>query len=276
MPVRSSGGSALHTRTVYSTPRRSTRSLKRIERSRRIDMRHVLASAALTLLGAARSLAPQEVTIDWSRTVVTGGVVQPGAAPGGAPALELRATTWGPTSLHLVTIDHPPAAGPAYVVAGEVRYEGVEGQGYLEMWSERRPALLLVSLAVPPRPLRLGLLPVGERRRRQPEVVFGCLQHPLGILAAALLERLAPHPLRELERLVAGRIEPPRRRVLLSQHLHHVLERHRHVTLHVRIGQVPARVLENHLKRPAPALALGEMHHAAEQPPAGAHAEQRG
>ena len=98
-------------------------------------MRHVLASAALTLLGAARSLAPQEVTIDWSRTVVTGGVVQPGAAPGGAPALELRATASGPTSLHLVTIDHPAVAGPAYVVAGEVRYEGVEGQGYLEMWS---------------------------------------------------------------------------------------------------------------------------------------------
>src|SRR5206468_12867234 len=135
MPVRSSGGSALHTRTVYSTPRRSTRSLKRIERSRRIDMRHVLASAALTLLGAARSLAPQEVTIDWSRTVVTGGVVQPGAAPGGAPALELRATASGPTSLHLVTIDHPPAARPAYVVAGEVRYERVEGQAYLALRS---------------------------------------------------------------------------------------------------------------------------------------------
>jgi len=98
-------------------------------------MRHVLASAAITLLGAARSLAPQELTIDWSRTVVTGGVVQPGAGPGGAPALELRATASGPPSLHLVTIDHPPVAGPAYVVAGEVRYEGVEGQGYLEMWS---------------------------------------------------------------------------------------------------------------------------------------------
>src|SRR2546425_9773852 len=134
MPVRSSGGSALRTRTVCSTPRRSTRSLKRIQRSRRIDMRHVLASAAITLLGAARSLAPQELTIDWSRTVVTGGVVQPGAGPGGAPALELRATASGPPSLHLVTIDHPPVAGPAYVVAGEVRYEGVEGQGYLEMW----------------------------------------------------------------------------------------------------------------------------------------------
>jgi hypothetical protein len=41
----------------------------------------------------------------------------------------------GPTSLHLVTIDHPAIAGPRYGVSGEVRYQGVEGQGYLEMWS---------------------------------------------------------------------------------------------------------------------------------------------
>src|SRR2546422_2793638 len=97
-------------------------------------MRHVLASAAITLLGAARSLAPQELTIDWSRTVVTGGVVQPGAGPGGAPALELRATASGPPSLHLATIDHPPVAGPASVLAGVVRHEAAEGQGYLGFW----------------------------------------------------------------------------------------------------------------------------------------------
>src|SRR2546427_1170329 len=30
----------------------------------------------------------------------------------------------------------------------------------------------------------------------------------------------------------------------LAQRLHHVFERHRHVALHVGIGQVPARVLE--------------------------------
>jgi hypothetical protein len=38
-------------------------------------------------------------------------------------------------SLHVVTIDHPGVAAPGYAVLGEVRYEGVEGQGYLEMWS---------------------------------------------------------------------------------------------------------------------------------------------
>ena len=98
-------------------------------------MRHVLASAAMALLVAARPVAAQDLTIDWSRTVVTAGVVRPGAGPGGAPALELRATATGPTSFHLVTIDHPQIAGPRYVVSGEVRYQDVDGQGYLEMWT---------------------------------------------------------------------------------------------------------------------------------------------
>jgi hypothetical protein len=98
-------------------------------------MRHVLASAAIALLVATRAVAAQDLTIDWSHTVVTAGVVRPGQGPGGTAALELRATPSGPTSLHLVTIDHPAIAGPRYAVSGEVRYEGVEGQGYLEMWT---------------------------------------------------------------------------------------------------------------------------------------------
>ena len=98
-------------------------------------MRHVLASAGMALLVATCAVAAQDLTIDWSRTVVTGGVARSGEGPGGTPALELRATASGPTSLHLVTIDHPPIAGPRYVVSGEVRYQSVEGQGYLEMWT---------------------------------------------------------------------------------------------------------------------------------------------
>lgn len=96
-------------------------------------MRPVLASVALLMI--ARPVAAQDVTIDWSRTVVTGGVVSPSEGPGGAPVLELRVPGSGPTSFHLVTIDHPPIAGPAYAVAGQVRYQGVEGQGYIEMWT---------------------------------------------------------------------------------------------------------------------------------------------
>jgi len=89
----------------------------------------------MALLVATRAAAAQDLTIDWSRTVVPGGAVRAGEGPGGTPVLELRATAGGPTSRHLVTIDHPPVSGPRYVVAGQVRYQGVEGQGYLEMWT---------------------------------------------------------------------------------------------------------------------------------------------
>ena len=98
-------------------------------------MRRVLASAGIVLLVATSAVAAQDLTIDWSRTVVIAGMVRPGEGPGGTPALELRATATGPTSFHLVTIDHPQIAGPRYVVSGEVRYQDVEGQGYLEMWT---------------------------------------------------------------------------------------------------------------------------------------------
>ncbi len=94
-------------------------------------MRHVLASVAL--LVATGPVVAQELTIDWSRTATTGGVVLPGAGPDGTAALQLRAA--GPTSFHLVTIERPPVTGPTYAVTGQVRYQGVEGQGYLEMWT---------------------------------------------------------------------------------------------------------------------------------------------
>ncbi len=98
-------------------------------------MRRVLTSAGLALIAAATAAAAQGLTIDWSRTAVTGGRVLAGAGPDGATALELRAAGPRATSFHLVTIDRPPVGRAAYVVTGRVRYVGVEGQGYLEMWS---------------------------------------------------------------------------------------------------------------------------------------------
>ena len=75
-------------------------------------MRSMLASAATALL-----VAVQGVTIDLSRTAVSGGRALPGAGPDGATALELRATTPSGTSFHLITIYDPQVTGPAYVVA---------------------------------------------------------------------------------------------------------------------------------------------------------------
>jgi hypothetical protein len=35
----------------------------------------------------------------------------------------------------LAVLDHPPVDGPGYAIWGKVRYQGVEGSGFLEMWS---------------------------------------------------------------------------------------------------------------------------------------------
>ncbi len=99
-------------------------------------MRRVLTSAGLALIVAARTLAAQGLTIDWTRTAVIGGRVLAGVGPDGATALELQAVGPGATSFRLVTIDQPPVGSAPYVVAGPVRYEDVDGQGYLEMWSQ--------------------------------------------------------------------------------------------------------------------------------------------
>ena len=98
-------------------------------------MRRVLSGVGMALVVAARAATPQGLTIDWSHAAAAGGRVLPGQGPDGASALELRAEGPGGAALHLTTIERPPLASGAYVVSGMVRYEGVEGQGYLEMWS---------------------------------------------------------------------------------------------------------------------------------------------
>jgi hypothetical protein len=88
----------------------------------------------MVLVVAARSAIAQGLTIDWARTVVNGTTAVPGVGPDGATALQIQGRSRG-TLLHLVTITRPPVTAPRYVVTGEVRYQGVEGQAYFEMWS---------------------------------------------------------------------------------------------------------------------------------------------
>lgn len=98
-------------------------------------MKRVLASVGLILLVVpGRRAVAQELVIDWSRTPMTGATALPGEGPGGATALQLQAPSRGAT-FHFVTIEPLSVTAPGYVLTGEVRYEGVEGHGYLEMSS---------------------------------------------------------------------------------------------------------------------------------------------
>jgi hypothetical protein len=49
-------------------------------------------------------------------------------------------TNDSPSTVHLLTIVQPAVTQPRYAVTGEVSYAGVEGEGFLEMWSHFQPA----------------------------------------------------------------------------------------------------------------------------------------
>jgi hypothetical protein len=65
--------------------------------------------------------------LDWEGTGPLSGSVVEGA-------VEVRSTPTG-GAFPLATIDAPAIAAAGYALEGEVRYAGVSGQAYLEMWS---------------------------------------------------------------------------------------------------------------------------------------------
>ena len=85
----------------------------------------LVTALALTACGASDEPV---TTIDWSKTEPLSGQVSDGtvritsSASGGA--------------FPLATVEEPDVPAEGYVVVGEVRYEGVVGRAFLEMWSE--------------------------------------------------------------------------------------------------------------------------------------------
>jgi len=57
----------------------------------------------------------------------------------GAPVLKIENTNDAPVTFHLCKISNPPVASLTYAVAGQVKYENVQGDGYLEMWNVFAP-----------------------------------------------------------------------------------------------------------------------------------------
>ena len=53
----------------------------------------------------------------------------------GRYALKVKRTEQGPATLNLLTIENPGVTANVYALSGQVRYKGVAGKGYLEMWS---------------------------------------------------------------------------------------------------------------------------------------------
>jgi len=92
----------------------------------RVTMIGLLATAWLAIFrpaGASQTM----VEVDWGQTPPASGRVVDGS-------VEVTAGSSGGT-YPLVTIDGPDVGSRPYVVTGQVRYEGVAGVGFIEMWS---------------------------------------------------------------------------------------------------------------------------------------------
>ena len=85
--------------------------------------------SGLALLGSACGGGAQPISrIDWSDGGQAAGSVS-------GDTLAIRASSSGGV-FPLAVIEDPGVGGDGYVLRGTVRYDGVEGQGFLEMWSE--------------------------------------------------------------------------------------------------------------------------------------------
>jgi hypothetical protein len=85
----------------------------------------VVAAMVMAPVTAAGAATP--VVVDWDRTPPLSGTVVNSTVRIESPS--------GGGTFPLAVIDHPPVDGPGYAIWGRIRYQRVEGAGFLEMWS---------------------------------------------------------------------------------------------------------------------------------------------
>jgi hypothetical protein len=92
-----------------------------------------LFQASLLFCSAATAVAqPQLLSLDWKNSSVLGGTA---VTLDGTSVLKIENTSSVPLTVRLMTVSNPPVAKQIYAVTGQVKYENVQGDGYLEMWN---------------------------------------------------------------------------------------------------------------------------------------------
>jgi hypothetical protein len=102
-------------------------------------MRKLLSAVMLCAL-LDTALAEQAVReFSWPELKAAGrskaGEVAPRGMGGDAGSLVLSNASARPATVELLVIDQPGITASVYALRGRIRYEGVEGTGYLEMWN---------------------------------------------------------------------------------------------------------------------------------------------
>jgi len=94
-------------------------------------------SLAVTINAAAAPAAARD--FKWEELQkqgrVSAGTVLPPESGSPTHRLKIENSKPSPSSVTVLTIDQPQIAGPRYRVSGQVRYDNVEGTGYLELWN---------------------------------------------------------------------------------------------------------------------------------------------
>ena len=96
-----------------------------------------LITAILSLLLVA-SIAGSEQrlrTISWDKTKPAAGEVIPPSGEASFDQLKIANMEAKPLTVTLIAIEDLGITDVTYAIAGQIRYENVEGKGYLEMWS---------------------------------------------------------------------------------------------------------------------------------------------
>ena len=99
----------------------------------RIALSGLLSIAIGTAVASAASRDFTWEALQKAGLVSAGTVLPP---DGDSPFHHLRVEgTDRQSTVTVLTIDRPRVAGPRYALTGQVRYEGMEGAGYLELWN---------------------------------------------------------------------------------------------------------------------------------------------
>jgi len=84
----------------------------------------------------AMAVSGQERKFDWSaQSLESKSPLVTVVSEGGRSSLRIENTNDAPLQTRLLTIEDPGVSAEMYALTGEVKYENVQGDGYLEMWS---------------------------------------------------------------------------------------------------------------------------------------------
>ena len=99
-------------------------------------MKAILVLGSYLSLVATCSAQKVLAEYDWQK-LVQNGQLRGGEAASvdGKSALKIVNTNETPLQLQLLKIPKPPISKKLYAITGEVKYNGVRGDGYLEMWN---------------------------------------------------------------------------------------------------------------------------------------------